>query len=513
VSPADDRARAVADDPGESADGPTGGWDDEAAALAYRAFELRHPRYALANRALARHAQAHPGLRVLDLAAGTGGTVAALLPALGPAGRVDAVESSPPMARLGARRLAADPRVRWLASLDQAAHGYDRITCGAAFWQWPDSETLIGELAQRLAPGGALVFNVPAAYLGLPDGPGGGADPWLTQLVQRLVDAHPGPGSARRVSSAPLPTATGLGRALRRAGLVPRRWRHHQRLDQAAWRDWLKIPPVSSGLWSGLDAGERARRIDAAAVGLDLGAWRPERWFGWTAWRPAFEIDALADDTPLVARPDALRRRAAERGVLRLRGVLPKPLVSALRAVVSDAARHAGLTDARGRWRVGRAPAADAAPGWTALQVAAALSGEWQAVLGHASLHGVVRALLDAPARGDAGAVCRIAPPEHLVPGTPPHRDADYLRDGQSVWIAWLPLAACGVPEGVLAVVPGSHRGDGPTRWAAADLRPGDLLLVHARTVHRACPNLRAGACRLSIDLRFAPARSAAPAG
>ena len=65
MSPADDRARAVADDPGESADGPTGGWDDEAAALAYRAFELRHPRYASESarlgqaRVLAQHTFVH----------------------------------------------------------------------------------------------------------------------------------------------------------------------------------------------------------------------------------------------------------------------------------------------------------------------------------------------------------------------------------------------------------------------------------------------------------------------
>lgn len=482
------------------------GWDDDATALAYRAFEQAHPRYALANRALARHAELRPGLRVLDLAAGTGGTVAEMLPALGATGRVDAVESAQAMARRGAQRLGHDARVRWLPSLEQAGQGYDRITCGAALWQWPDPAALLGVLAERLAPGGALVFDVLAAYLGRPGDPGGGSDPWLTELVRRLVEAHPAPRTALEAApKACVYTAAGLGQALRRAGLVVRRWQHRQRLSQAAWRDWLKIPPVSDGLWPGLDAAERARRIDAAAVGLDADAWSPERWFGWTAWRPALELDALTDDTPLLALPQALRQRAAERGVLRLRGVMPTKVVAALHGVVTHAARQAGLTDAQGRWCGAGARAAHEAPGWAQFQSAAVWSAEWRALVGHASLHQHMDMLFDAVARSDLGAVCRIAPPEHCVPATPPHRDADYLRDAHSAWIAWLPLAACGVPEGVLAVAPGSHLSAAAPRWTAADLRPGDLLLVHAQTSHRACANLRAGACRFSIDLRFAP--------
>lgn len=493
------------------------GWDDDATALAYRAFEQAHSRYALANRALARHAELRPGLRVLDLAAGTGGTVAALLPALGRSGRVDAVEPARAMARLGAQRLGADARVRWLRSLEQAGQEYDRITCGAALWQWPDPAALLGALAERLAPGGALVFDVPAAYLGRPDVPGGGSDPWLTELVRRLAEVQPAPqraGQARQAAPRACPgTAAALGQALRRAGLVVRRWQHDQRLSQAAWRDWLKIPPVSAGLWPGLDAGERARRIDAAAVGLDTGAWRAERWFGWTAWRPGFEVGALRDDTPLLAHPQALRRRAAERGVLRLRGVVPANAVHALHAAVKQAARQAGLTDGRGHWCSGSARAAHETPGWVPFQGAAALCAEWRAVVLHASLHRLMGTLLESSARADIGTVCRVAPPEHLVPGTPPHRDADYLRDAQSVWIAWLPLAACGIPEGVLAVAPGSHRSADPPHWMAADLRAGDVLLMHAQTSHRACPNLRAGACRFSIDLRFAPAAPRGPGG
>ena len=92
---------------------------------------------------------------MLDLAAGTGGSTAALLPALGPQGRVDCVEPARAMAQAGRQRLGADARVRWLASLAAADGLYERIVCGAALWQCADLPALLRRLSRRLAPGGA----------------------------------------------------------------------------------------------------------------------------------------------------------------------------------------------------------------------------------------------------------------------------------------------------------------------------------------------------------------------
>ena len=42
--------------------------------------------------------------------------------------------------------------------------------------------------------------------------------------------------------------------------------------------------------------------------------------------------------------------------------------------------------------------------------------------------------------------------------------------------------------------------------WAGADYEPGDVLLVHCLTLHRALPNRDpAGQLRLSADFRFRP--------
>lgn len=484
-----------------------GGWDDAATAARYRRFEERHGRYRRANAALARHAALRPGLKVLDLAAGTGGTTLALLPALGPHAVVHCVEPAAAMAQAGRLRLGDDSRVRWLATLDAADTDYERIVCGAALWQWTDLPPLLHALAARLRPGGALVFNVPAAYLGQPDGPGGGSDPLLSGLHAALLQRHPGAHAACTVAPpAGTRTVADLEAGLRDAGLRPLAWRHRQRLSQAAWCDWMKLPVLTAALWPGVPAEERDRRIDEAAATLDAASWRAEQWLGWTAWKPAFPLAMLADASPLLRQPDALRRQADRDGVLLLRGVLPKAPLAALRRQLQAAARAEGLLDGRGRWTAGAAPAPHEVPNWTAVQQRMGLQAAFQALVHDARLIAVVSLLLGRPAEGGRGSVCRLAPPDHVVAATAAHRDADFLPDSRGVWGVWIPLADCAVADGVLAVAPGSQQGDDGIGFAAAGLRPGDVLLLSAQTRHRACPNLRPQRVRLSIDLRFGPA-------
>jgi hypothetical protein len=66
-------------------------------------------------------------------------------------------------------------------------------------------------------------------------------------------------------------------------GLAARRWELLVRLTQAAYRDWLKIPPTTNVQLRGLPAAERAARIDQAFEKTDPGSWRWEHWTGWTA--------------------------------------------------------------------------------------------------------------------------------------------------------------------------------------------------------------------------------------
>ena len=490
------------------------GWDDPLTARLYRNFENKHGRYRRANQALVRNAAPKPGLRVLDLAAGTGGTTAALLPSLGDAARVDCIEPAGAMADAGRERLGLDARVRWLRSLNDIEAGtwYDRIVCGAALWQWPDLRRLIKRLAQLLAPGGALVFDIPAAYLGQPDAPGGGSDPHLTALLAAAVHRHPSTTRAAPRATVQVQmqgaarTADDIQGWLQQAGLWPQAWQHCQRLTQAAWRDWLCIPVLTAQLWPGVSGEERARRINEAAQGLDRNSWRPERWLGWTAWKPCFDTAVLADAAPLLPEPQALSARASRDGALLLRALLPARGVGRLRGLVQRVARAEGLLDARGAWVGGAAVALHELAPWIALQQRLSLTTELHSLVNSPRLVRLLTQLSGQPMRPGLGSVCRIAPPDHLVPATPPHRDADYLPASEGVWSAWVPLLACSVPQGVPAVALGSHHKGGATRWAAADMAPGDVLLLRAQTLHRGCPNLRLRHPRLSIDIRFGPA-------
>jgi SAM-dependent methyltransferase len=276
------------------------GWDHPDTARWYARFQRRYARYRRANRELVAHAALRPGMRVLDVAAGDGGTAAAALPWLGRAGRVVCFEPAAAM-RASGRRTVRDGRVRWTdawpeASAD-AGERFDRVLCGAAMWQMLPLAGTFTRIFELVRPGGCLCFDVPALYLGEPDAPGGGRDPMLTELPSALVasviaagGATPGPALDREPDDAPpatFPEAADVEEALGAVGFRAVAWDFRIRLVQRAYRAWLRIPTTTDHLLVGKSAEERATLIDAAFASVDPSSWRWERWRGWTAWRPA----------------------------------------------------------------------------------------------------------------------------------------------------------------------------------------------------------------------------------
>lgn len=265
------------------------GWDDPETPLYYESFCRRHARYTQANAALILHAHIAPGMRMLDLAAGTGRTAEAALGLLGDHGRIVCVEPSAPMRTEGARRIS-DARVTWRATLfdamgSDAGGPFDRILCGAAIWQLEPLDETIRTLSGLLRRGGALCFNIPALYLLEPDDPGGGDDPLLLDLAAALAtNACAACDAAPQQGGQPL-GRDAIGSWLRAAGLHARTWTFRLRLTQEAYAAWLKIPVVAGRLLADLAPGERARRIDAALGSVDRASWKWERWRGWTAWK------------------------------------------------------------------------------------------------------------------------------------------------------------------------------------------------------------------------------------
>jgi SAM-dependent methyltransferase len=268
------------------------GWDHPDTARYYARFNRRHGRYRHANRALVERAALGPGLCVLDVGAGDGGTAAAALAHLDACASVLCYEPAAAMRALGERTLR-DRRVRWTGTWPGAADTFDRVLCGAAIWQLAPLDATFRRLHALLRPGGCVCFDVPAAYVGEPDVPGDGDDPLLLLLPSVLaaerhdVEPRPAPQDSGPVAQGDaMPDAAAVDGMLAVAGFQSQRWRFRARLRQSAYREWLKIPPTTDRLLAGLTADQRARRINRAFRQVDPKSWRWEGWVGWAAWKP-----------------------------------------------------------------------------------------------------------------------------------------------------------------------------------------------------------------------------------
>jgi SAM-dependent methyltransferase len=254
------------------------GWDHPKTADYYEEFCAHHDRYEEAGRDLVGRAELVAGLHVLDLGAGTGRTAELVLPALGGSGSILCIEPALAMRSRGEARMQ-DRRVLWTSFLPTGEERFDRIVCSAAIWQMAPLEATFSQLRGLLRTGGILCFNIPSLYLGEPDEPGGGKDPYLLELMRLL--------GRNRVSQAPiqdpLPDAQGMERLLAQAGFCAQRWTRRARLTQEAYRDWLKIPVITDWLLSDLDPDQRAALIERTYDKADPNAWRWENWTGWVA--------------------------------------------------------------------------------------------------------------------------------------------------------------------------------------------------------------------------------------
>lgn len=229
--------------------------------------------------------------------------------------------------------------------------------------------------------------------------------------------------------------------------------------------------------------------------------------------------------TDPVADLQTIRRRADRDGYVFCPGLVPRQRIDALRGYALAVAAELGWLDP------------DAPPG-TARAVAGACLGayddpRWLAFLRRVMVHpsfaalrsspelaAVLTAILGGPPEPDAGELCRVVSSDDPAHTTVAHQDRFYLPDGAPRWSVWMPLGACPLALGPLAVLPGSHRrglfphaGDVSWRrgvdvaddagWAASDLEPGDAIVFGWLTVHRALPNVSGRALRLSATFRY----------
>jgi SAM-dependent methyltransferase len=168
----------------------------------YNEYARSGLRYRVGVNELLGAAGALGGLRVVDMACGTGVLTSALLPRLGARGHVLAVDQSEAMLEV-ARASALDCRVTFMLVAAEAfgelcPEPVDVICCNAAFWLF-DRVRALGSFRDALKVGGRLIFNLgDRALHGRPTAPAG-ADQRpvlfrrsvLAECVRRAQDRYP----------------------------------------------------------------------------------------------------------------------------------------------------------------------------------------------------------------------------------------------------------------------------------------------------------------------------------
>ena len=114
--------------------------------------------------ALLRMARLAPGMRVLDIATGTGIVAEAIAAAVGPSGHVVAADISLPMLDGAKRRLGGNPNVTFAVEDGQALSfpdgRFDAVVCSLGLMLFPAPARGVAEFRRVLRPGGRAAVSV-----------------------------------------------------------------------------------------------------------------------------------------------------------------------------------------------------------------------------------------------------------------------------------------------------------------------------------------------------------------
>src|SRR4249919_2071300 len=113
---------------------------------------------------LLRAAHIAPGMRVLDIATGTGLSAEAALAAVGPTGHVTAADVSPAMAEKARERLSearnASVLVEDAQALSFSDDTFDAVVCNLGLMFFPEPARGLSEFRRVLRPGGWTAVSV-----------------------------------------------------------------------------------------------------------------------------------------------------------------------------------------------------------------------------------------------------------------------------------------------------------------------------------------------------------------
>jgi ubiquinone/menaquinone biosynthesis C-methylase UbiE len=104
----------------------------------------------------------HPGSKVLDVGAGTGGIIPFLLQAIGPEGLIWSVDFADKMVEIGAKKFEDEPRVRFylvaVEALPFPDELFHHIVCFGALPHFADKHLALKEMHRVLQGDGTLII-------------------------------------------------------------------------------------------------------------------------------------------------------------------------------------------------------------------------------------------------------------------------------------------------------------------------------------------------------------------
>ena len=239
------------------------------------------------------------------------------------------------------------------------------------------------------------------------------------------------------------------------------------------------------------------------------------------ALEPMYEANELLENT------SALRARLATDGYLFFRNIVPVELLLELRDQVTEILADLGWIEGgpeRMRAKAILRPLREGQPKFFHAHDRIVKLEAFHAMAHESNLINVMRKALGDTAFPHPLSIIRLIFPDSPELATPPHQDFPNNQGTPNLTAAWIPLGDCGIKDGSLAIMEGSHKygvlplkfhlGAGnrravlneavqACRWVGADFKAGDIVLFTSLAVHKAMENHNTETMRLSVDFRY----------
>lgn len=281
---------------------PADGWDGVHNARFYAQYARDFAMYRQTSADLV--AMLSPALddTILDLACGTGATTQEILAALGPDGRVVAVDASESMLA-EAKESIDESRVRWLhgraEQVDQVVNvAVDGVVCNSAMWL-TDMPSTFPAIRRLMRPGGKLAFNITTLFID--DGGQDGVDAPLQwpALIQKIYEIamrrhhwHP-PAKLNTPYERPF-SVKSVRSDLSQAGFSVEI--HSRRYEQSnvEARNWLELPLLREYYLPGLSETQYGEVLDELAGSVDHLEPVPAKWVVFTGTAVELSAETIA---------------------------------------------------------------------------------------------------------------------------------------------------------------------------------------------------------------------------